>query len=228
MTTPARPPVIRVGHKGASRLAPANTLAAVRAGHAAGVDAVELDVVRGRDGALALGHDEREAEERATPFGDALALLASPPFAGLRVLVDVKAREIEAPIVAALHAHDMAPRALVCAREPEVLEAVRHHDPALVRGWSLRWPWHAGLLPGASIWRGVAAAVGSAVREGAAEAIMLHHSLVTPATVAAIHDAGAPLYVWTVNDAARMQRLAALGADAIVTDDPRIFRLAFP
>jgi len=223
MSAPPGTPVLRVGHKGAARLATPNTLAAMRAAQAVGVDAVELDVVAGQGGALALGHDEREAARGATLFADALTLLATPPFAGVRVLVDVKAREIEAPIVAALHAHGVGDRALVCAREPEILHAVRRHDAALPRGWSLRWPWHARLLPGARARHGVAAAVGTALREGAAEAIMLHHSLVTPATVAAIHDAAATLYAWTVNDPARLQRLVALGADAVVSDDPRIF-----
>jgi len=215
-----------VGHKGAARLATPNTLAAVRAGHAAGVDAVELDVVAGGDGTLALGHDRREADRLATPFAAVLALLAEPPFDRLRVLVDLKAREIEAPVVAALHEHDLRDRALVCAREPAVLAAIRGHDADLPRGWSLRWPWHARLLPGAHARHGVAGAVAAAVREGAAEAIMLHQSLVSTETVAAAHAAGAPIYAWTVNRPDAMRRLAALGADAIVTDDPRLFPVA--
>jgi glycerophosphoryl diester phosphodiesterase len=50
-------PVLTVAHRGASWHAPENTLAAVRAAMALGVDTVEVDVQRTRDGALVLMHD---------------------------------------------------------------------------------------------------------------------------------------------------------------------------
>ncbi len=55
LPAPARP--LAVAHRGASARAPENTLAAVRAGVAAGADLVEVDVQRTRDGALVVLHD---------------------------------------------------------------------------------------------------------------------------------------------------------------------------
>lgn len=46
-----------IGHRGASSLAPENTIAAIKAGIAAGVDAVELDVRVTADQYLVLCHD---------------------------------------------------------------------------------------------------------------------------------------------------------------------------
>ena len=46
-----------VAHRGASGLAPENTLVAVRAGIASGADLVEVDVRRTKDRALVLSHD---------------------------------------------------------------------------------------------------------------------------------------------------------------------------
>ncbi|MBI4567208.1 MAG: hypothetical protein HY719_02300 [Planctomycetes bacterium] len=46
-----------IAHRCAGRLAPENTLAAVRAGKAAGADMVEMDVRTTKDGALVLCHD---------------------------------------------------------------------------------------------------------------------------------------------------------------------------
>src|SRR5919206_228555 len=37
------------------------------------------------------------------------------------------------------------------------------------------------------------------------------------------HEAGAAVYVWTVDDARLAQRLVDAGADGIITNDPRIF-----
>ncbi|MGE5593151.1 MAG: glycerophosphodiester phosphodiesterase [Betaproteobacteria bacterium] len=53
----ARPLVL--GHRGAPRVAPENTLAAFKAGLEAGVDGFELDVQLSRDGRLVVIHDER-------------------------------------------------------------------------------------------------------------------------------------------------------------------------
>lgn len=49
--------VVNVAHRGASAEAPENTLSAVRRAIALGVDLIELDVQRCRDGALVLMHD---------------------------------------------------------------------------------------------------------------------------------------------------------------------------
>jgi glycerophosphoryl diester phosphodiesterase len=39
-----------------------------------------------------------------------------------------------------------------------------------------------------------------------------------------VHDAGGELYVWTIDDADEIRRLEAMGADAVITNDPRLFR----
>jgi glycerophosphoryl diester phosphodiesterase len=57
-----------------------------------------------------------------------------------------------------------------------------------------------------------------------ASAAVLHHALVTPAVVRSCHSRGAAVWAWTVNDAEVATRLADWGADAIITDDPRILR----
>ena len=41
--------------------------------------------------------------------------------------------------------------------------------------------------------------------------------------MSAVHDAGGQLYVWTVDDAKQIARMEALGADAVITNDPRLF-----
>lgn len=50
--------LVRTGHRGARGLAPENTLAGMEAGARAGVDVLEFDVHRTRDGELVVIHDE--------------------------------------------------------------------------------------------------------------------------------------------------------------------------
>ena len=52
---------------------------------------------------------------------------------------------------------------------------------------------------------------------------MSHWRLVTPRLVRMLRAAGADLYVWTVDDAARIRRLEALGVTGVITNDPRLF-----
>jgi glycerophosphoryl diester phosphodiesterase len=61
------------------------------------------------------------------------------------------------------------------------------------------------------------------IRAGGCEAIMAHRILVSGRFVRAVHRAGGQLYVWTVDDAARIRALEALGVDGVITNDPRLF-----
>jgi glycerophosphoryl diester phosphodiesterase len=56
------------------------------------------------------------------------------------------------------------------------------------------------------------------------EAMWVYHPLVT-ARLARICDlAEVELIAWTVDDAARMEKLAAAGVHGLVSNDPRLFR----
>jgi glycerophosphoryl diester phosphodiesterase len=41
--------------------------------------------------------------------------------------------------------------------------------------------------------------------------------------VAAVHRNGGRVFAWTVNTRAGIERMAALGCDGVITDDPRLF-----
>ncbi len=61
------------------------------------------------------------------------------------------------------------------------------------------------------------------IREGGCEALMVHFLLVTEELVRSVRDAGGQMYVWTVDDRRRIERLEAMGVDAVITNDPRLF-----
>ena len=53
-------------------------------------------------------------------------------------------------------------------------------------------------------------------------AVWIYHALITPRLVAAAHGVGIQVIAWTVDDAARVAELRALGVDGIVSNDPRL------
>jgi glycerophosphoryl diester phosphodiesterase len=61
------------------------------------------------------------------------------------------------------------------------------------------------------------------IRGGGCEAIMAHRLLVSRRLVASVHAAGGELYVWTVDDAARIRAFERMGVDGVITNDPRLF-----
>jgi glycerophosphoryl diester phosphodiesterase len=64
--------------------------------------------------------------------------------------------------------------------------------------------------------------LGAWLRRADAVALTLNWSVVTAAAIDGAHALGAAVLVWTVNDAGLAKTLVESGADAIITDDPRI------
>ncbi len=185
------------------------------------MQAVELDVVD-LGGRLVVAHDRWDARRRPHPaLDEALEHLRTPPLAGLRLLVDLKAAGIEGRVAAALEAHGMLARALVTSKDRRALARVRAHAPGARVGWSVEWARHAGgglRPPRAAVLAGLRAPL----RAGEVDAVMAHRRLVAADLLDAVRGAGGELFVWTVNGRAEAVRLAALGVDGVISDDPRV------
>ena len=219
---------MRIGHRGAAALAPENTLEAIEAAAAHGVDAVELDVLRGRDGGLVLAHGP-ELPPAAPRLDDALALAAR---LGLAVQLDVKLRGIEAGVADAVRRNGLLERSFVSSFSLPILAALAAAEPALPR--ALTYPEDRLGVSENRLLRPVVRSALAAMRAllprrlpgrlraAGARAATLNWSVVTPAAVAACHELGVAVYVWTVNDRALATTLVATGIDGIITDDPRI------
>jgi glycerophosphoryl diester phosphodiesterase len=64
---------------------------------------------------------------------------------------------------------------------------------------------------------------GNRIRRGEIDALMVQWRLATPRMARAIRDAGGELYVWTVDDAARIARFERMGVSGVISNDPRLF-----
>jgi glycerophosphoryl diester phosphodiesterase len=212
-------PFQRIGHGGASALAPANTLASFDAALEVGVDMVEFDVRECR-GELVLAHTVFHARRPGTArLDEALAHLASPRFHGVDVNVDVKGTGFEAHLLRALREAGLVDRALVSSQIPAVLERLRELEPRLRLGISV-----GGRAARMSHrWRGWRAAVLRGLTEGRWDALMAQFRLVEGGLLDEVVERGGRLYAWTVNERLDIERLTGLGVHGITTADPRLF-----
>jgi glycerophosphoryl diester phosphodiesterase len=228
----------RVGHKGADLIAPGNTRESFDAALEAGVDMIEFDVLPARwpadgDTPLILAHDYEHPTEHAMSLDEGLAHLSAGGFADVELDVDLKLPGYEERVVEALRERDLVERTLVSSQYMRSLVKIRALESGLRLGWSVPrahrdytksvlW-----LLPALSalafMRRRLPGLAAGHLGEGRVDAVMAHHRLATPKLADAVHRAGGELYVWTVDDAEHIRRLEAMGADAVITNDPRLF-----
>jgi glycerophosphoryl diester phosphodiesterase len=165
-------------------------------------------------------------------FDEALAFLGER-FPDAVLQVDLKQRGVEEAVVAALRRHGVIERSWISGFDSVTLRRVASLAPEVPRSYTLPRD-RLGISrrgPLAPVVRGALAATGaglarrlpSLLERAAAAAATLHYSVATPEAIRAAHEAGAAVYVWTVDDAELAQRLIRAGADGIITNDPRIF-----
>ncbi|MDQ3973406.1 MAG: glycerophosphodiester phosphodiesterase [Actinomycetota bacterium] len=228
---PFRAPPVIVGHRGAPREAPENTPEGFAVAASVGAQWVELDVRRSGDGVAVVHHDPWTADGVAVVDRDGAALRQ----AGLHGLdevldrlpagvgVDVDLKNLpgepdydEAGAVAGIAAEALRPRVgqrplLVSSFNPATLVAVAELLPDVPTGLL-----HA---PASS----VAAAQEVALELGAR--VLCSHvgaAGMSSAGIGGAHAAGLAVLVWPVDDVQRARALAAAGADALCTNDPRL------
>ncbi|HET7129852.1 MAG TPA: glycerophosphodiester phosphodiesterase [Gaiellaceae bacterium] len=210
-----------VAHRGASAEAPENSREAFTAAIAAGADLVELDVTHG----LVVAHD---AGAPGLHLFQVLELLAPHP---IGVHVDLKQPGDEGAVLDALDRFGLRERALLSTAFPRVARRLASLAPEVPRAIGyprdrvgvarLHWP---GLItrPGAAALRAaMPARLPLLLIRSRASVLALHHTLCSAASVSAAHRRGIPVFAWTANDPDLIRRLAALGVDAIVSDDPK-------
>jgi len=220
--------IVRVGHRGAAALAPENSLEAIEAAVAHGVDVVELDVATSVAGGLVLAHGP-EVPAGAPLLDDGLARAAR---LGVGVLVDVKLSGVEAGVVAALGRHGLLERSFVSSFSFPILRRFAELEPALPRSLTYPEDRHGVserplvapfLRPSLAVLRTlVPARLPRWLRASGARAVTLNAAVVSPRAVDVCHRLGVAVYAWTVDEAALATTLVETGIDGIITNDPRV------
>jgi glycerophosphoryl diester phosphodiesterase len=226
--------VKRIGHKGADAVREGNTLESFQAAVELGVDMIEFDVLRQRDGSLVVAHDHRDAAVRPPiPLAECLDAFTGHPLDRVELDCDLKLPRGERELVAALRERALLDRAMVSTMEMSSLTALRRFEPALRLGWtypkvtrdwsSRRWA-RPGVFAALRVLRARLPRIAArALPRLDVQAMWVYWPLVGRRLLDVAEVAGASVYAWTVDDPDHIQALVSLGVDGICTNDPRLF-----
>jgi glycerophosphoryl diester phosphodiesterase len=228
---------LRIGHRGAATLAPENTLPSFRAALEVGVDLVEFDVIALETGELVVAHSSGELAPDTPTLDEALRFFVDEaPDIGIHL--DLKLTQRERDVVEAVRRAGLAGRTFVSSYYFGTARAIATLDGDMRTGFTVprrifRISEHGRSAPIArsALWalrRATPPLVRPLLAGTRASALVLHHSLVTEATVGAAHARGAAVVTWTVDDVSVLERVRKAGVDAVVSNDPRIFVDAAP
>ncbi|HYV97679.1 MAG TPA: glycerophosphodiester phosphodiesterase [Gemmatimonadaceae bacterium] len=215
-----------VAHRGASREAPENTIAAFARALELGANGIELDVHKTADGAVVVHHDPvpkpcarapdlawrpisaltlKEMRRLTLPGGNAIPTLEEVlELVGSRLTVycELKGAGVVEHALPLLAAH--AGRCAVHAFDHRVVARAAELAPSVPRGILL-----VSRLVDTS----------HALRSAGASILWPERGFVDDELVQEVHGAGGQVIVWTANDPFDIARLVKLGVDAICTDD---------
>jgi len=225
-----------IAHRGASAVAPENTMSAFRRAVEMGAECIETDLHLSRDGRLVIHHD---TTLNRTTSGDGLVknytfkelreldagTWFSKDFAGerlptieelldyagqadLSLFLEIKGGAgygVERAVISALRGRKESKAAVVLCFDASVLDRIHQLDRLLMTGLLFE--------------TGGEDMVREAVRVGARQ-IGPRGDCVTPELIADAHRRGLKMITWTINEAAQMRALAAIGVDGIITNHP--------
>ncbi len=217
-----------LGHRGVRGSRPENTIEAFRAALESGLDGLETDVQRTRDGHLVMVHDDeidglrvvdtdlatlRRRDPDLATLDETLALVQA--FPGTLLNVELKTlgwrdRGLAGAVARRLVGSGLEDRTLVSSFSPAALARLRVRapglrtgylwvdEPGVPRAWRTAWP--AGWLH--------------------VDAMHPHHTLLRTDEIARWHARGLLVNAWTVNEDVDVKRVHAAGVDGIIGDDP--------
>lgn len=230
-------PVV-VAHRGFSSVAPENTLAAARAAIAEGATHLECDVHASADGTPYVIHDstierttgqtgvvskmsdvELDALEagawkserfRGEPIPRLVQLLQLLRQEEICLALEVKARGLESQVIAALRATDFPLESLtVFAFDFSTLIEFRKRESHMHLTYLI------DRIPDDSAW----SLLLRLARSNGVQAVGPSAKIMNAQRVSEAHHNNLAVFVWTVDDAISMQKLAGWGVDAIITND---------
>lgn len=215
-----------LGHRGAPRAAPENSMAALEGSLHAGLDGFETDLQRTRDGVLVLNHDPVLGDDRLIcRLTAAEARRIAPLLIDLSGLEELLRRHqtavvnLEVKTDAPFGDERAAELVTALAQWPAGLRQrlwLSSFDPLLLlRLAELGAPVPLGYLVGD-------ASAFALLPSLPVVAVHPHFSLVTSEHMREWREAGLKVFCWTVNSVALAQSLLALGVDGLIGDDPAL------
>ena len=230
-----------IAHRGASAVAPENTMAAFREAIAVGSDGIEFDVRLTRDGVPVIIHDnnlrrttgfpnriadltwlELERLDVSVPSLEQLFTLFEPNDLMLFLEMKVDSVAEHAPLAEAccklIHDFSFKQRVIVECFDLRALEVVKNLDSDINTAALFEGTLSSPSLSDQRI-IDQAKAVG-------ASALALHYRLAREPLVSKAIAASLRIAVWTVDDSAWIERAQSMGIEALITNHPAAMLIA--
>ena len=220
--------MLKIGHRGARAYEPENTLRSFRKAVELGVDAVELDVRRTKDGEGVVIHDadvsrttdgsglvseltleeikrfKTEEGERIPTLEEALDFLGER----VKVLIELKEVGVEEEVVGLVRGKGLVEGVIVVSFLEEALRRVKELDERVATG--LIYVRHKNPI--------------KAALELKAEYLLSLYRFTHSADVRKAHEAGLKVIVWTINKPEEVNQYKQKGVNGITTDKPDILK----
>ena len=211
-----------IGHRGASAVAPENTIAAFQAAIDAGADGIEFDVRLTGDGVPVVIHDEtlhRTAAVRgrvANMSFDQLSQFDVPSVAELfdlfksnQLILYLELKETQIQLIEQccrlVEDYNLKDRTVFSCFEHSALQIIKNIDSTLKT---------------AALFHSSDAFILERTRAIGADGIALHHRLAKPRVVEDANRAGLKVAVWTVDDPVWVKHARAMNIHALITNNP--------
>ncbi len=231
---------IRIAHRGASGIAPENTLAAFKKAIEIGVDAVELDLHGTADGEIVVIHDAsldrttnlngpiKQTTLESIKQADAGAWF-NPEFEGEKVpmlaealtcitdsaiaLLEIKDDTIAEAVVQKIREMNLLELTVIISFHTSVLKTVRALEPRIPTGWLI------GNSNGHTHPIQLCQLLGSL----GSNLLNVNHQLITEEFAYEVRRRGIALWSWTVDDIDLMRQMRTFGVQGITSNYPERF-----
>lgn len=230
--------ILVIGHRGASSIAPENTLKAFRKAIELKADYVEFDVHQSKDGEIVIMHDSNTfrttghlglikemtidelkqldcGEGERIPTLRELIKLAKGK---INLNCEIKARGFTKEIINILLEEDILETTIVSSFKHDILLEMKEIEPQIKLaslepikfGWIRNWIFRKKLYKD--------------VIDKNYYAINPFFKLVNKNFISKVHNNGLKIFPWTINSESTIKKLIELGVDGIITNDVELAR----
>jgi glycerophosphoryl diester phosphodiesterase len=218
--------MLRIGHRGARAYEPENTLRSFKRALEMGVDAVELDVRKTKDGQLVVIHDPdvkkttngkglvkdlklEEIKEFSTERGEKIPTLEEA--LGFldkkaKILIELKEIGVEEKVLSSVRANGLQKTVIIVSFIEDALRKIRELDKEVETG--LIYVKHKNPV--------------KAALELKAAYLVSFYKFTHTTNVQRAHENGLKVIVWTINEPEEVTEYAKKGVDGIASDKPDI------
>lgn len=230
-----------IAHRGASSLAPENTMAAIDAALKLGVDALEIDIHLSQDGHLVVLHDDTVT--RTTSGSGKVRNLTleqlqeldagswfGTRFQGERIptlrqvleavqdkavlLIELKGKDTEDPLVELVQELNLAHQVIFQSFDLRQIEKTKQKAPDIPTLFLVR-----SFNNGEDL-KSAVAFMEQAEKAGAS-GLALRHNLFSPQIMTLAAERNLMLFVWTVDNKNLLQKFSRAGVQGIITNRPQ-------